>query len=402
MVKELLEKLNECESPTEQIEIADEILEIIPFELNALITKGYAHTELEEYDKAIETFDRAIEFDSHYIATPAALNGKGVCYARQDKFSQALKNFEKCYKIDKNNPSVIFNIAYMYLNLDDDKKALEKFEEVLKYDPDNIIVRFKIEEIKNGGELEFHSVHEGLMKAQMYSQAYKYDDALRIYAQILNIQEDCIPAYNHQGHIYAELNQSEKAIECYKKALEYQPKAQVSWSSMAMVYLTQNDFKKANECYDKALELIPDDSVSLANNAFCLMQMGEYDRSIEMSRKALREDPSPEIYANMAWCYEAQENYGKAVEIYDRSIEEFPLHSLTYNNKAWSLRKLGKFDEALKNYQKVIELDGESIHCLKSIVATYTEMGDLDKAHEFYDRAYSMDPGIESFDEIRD
>lgn len=30
----------------------------------------------------------------------------------------------------------------------------------------------------------------------------------------------------------------------------------------------------------------------------------------------------------------------------------------------------------------------------------YKEMGDLDKAHEFYDKAFELDGSIESFDEI--
>ena len=201
MVKQLIEKLQNTENPEDKIKIADEILEQIPFELGALITKGYAHLELGQYDEAIETFDRAIEFDAHYIATPPALNGKGVCYASQENYVEALKCFEECNKFEKENPTVILNIGLMYLNLNENDKALDKFEEVLKYDPDNFIAKIKIEEIKNSGDLEFHSIQEGLMKARMYQQAYKYDDALKIYNQILNIQEDCIPAYNHQGHI---------------------------------------------------------------------------------------------------------------------------------------------------------------------------------------------------------
>lgn len=401
MVNELIQKLQNTGNPEEQIEIADEILEQIPFELSALITKGYAHIELEQYNEAIETFDRAIEFDAHHIATPPALNGKGVCYARQEDYAEALKCFEKCNKIDKENSTVIFNIAYMYLNLNENDKALEKFEEILKYNPDNIIAKFKIEEIKNGGDLEFHSIQEGLMKAQMYQQAYRYDDALKIYNQILNIQEDCIPAYNHQGHIYSELNQPDKAIKCYQKALEYQPKAQVAWSSMAMVYLNEGNFKKANECYDKALDLIPDDDVSLANNAFCLMQLGEFDKSIEMSKKSLEINPSSSVYCNIALCYEMQEDYENALEVYDEGLKNIPSPTL-YNNKAWSLRKTKQFDDALKNYEKAIKIDGEKAPYLKNIAATYKEMGDLEKAHEYYDKAYALDSTIESFEDIGD
>lgn len=398
MVTQLLEKLQNTANPEDQIKIADEILEKVP-ELYAYITKGNAHLELGQYDEAIETFDEAIKYDPQYIATPQALNGKGVCYASQENYAEALKCFEESNKFEKENPTIILNIALMYSKLNENDKALNKFEEVLKYDPDNFIAKIKIEKIKNSRDLEFHSIQEGLMKAQMYQQAYKYDDALKIYNQILNIQEDCIPAYNHQGHIYSELNQPDKAIECYQKALEYQPKAQVAWSSMAMVYLKEGDFKKANECYDKALDLIPDDDTSLANNAFCLMQLGEFNKSIEMSKKSLEITPSSSVYNNIAWCYEMLEDYEKAIEIYDEGLKNTPSPAL-YNNKSWSLRKLNQFDEALKNYEKAIEIDGEKALYLKNIVATYKEMGDFEKAHEYYDKAYILDSTIGSFEEI--
>lgn len=93
------------------------------------------------------------------------------------------------------------------------------------------------------------------------------------------------------------------------------------------------------------------------------------------------------------------EDYEKAIEIYDEGLKNTPSPAL-YNNKSWSLRKLNQFDEALKNYEKAIEIDGEKALYLKNIVAIYKEMGDFEKAHEYYDKAYILDPTIGSFEEI--
>ena len=45
--------------------------------------------------------------------------------------------FEESNKFEKENPTIILNIALMYSKLNENDKALNKFEEVLKYDPDN-------------------------------------------------------------------------------------------------------------------------------------------------------------------------------------------------------------------------------------------------------------------------
>ena len=94
-----------------------------------------------------------------------------------------------------------------------------------------------------------------------------------------------------------------------------------------------------------------------------------------------------------------QEDYLKALEVYEEGLENTPSPVL-YNNKGWSLRKIEQYDEALECYEKAMEIDGEKAPYLKNMAATYKEMGDLKKAHEYYDKAYALDSTIESFEEI--
>ena len=61
-VNELIDKLHNTSEPKEQIKIADEILEVIPFEFGSLFTKAFAQMELGLIDEAIETFDIALDF----------------------------------------------------------------------------------------------------------------------------------------------------------------------------------------------------------------------------------------------------------------------------------------------------------------------------------------------------
>ena len=232
-VNELIDKLRQTSDPKEQIKIADEILDIIPFEFGSLFTKANAQMELGLFDEAIETFDLIIKFEPHLSDSIMALNGKGVCYARKNEFKKALKIFNKAYKYNKNDPNTILNIATMHQNLGENKKAIKKFEELADDETYGIYAKFQIEIIKNGGELEFKSIDEGLMKARMYRDLDKSKEAVKIYKQILDIQEDCIPAYNHLGLLYEDLNMVEEALNCYKTAISYQPKAFMAWNYLA-------------------------------------------------------------------------------------------------------------------------------------------------------------------------
>ena len=399
-VNELIAKLRETSDPEEQIKLADEILEIIPFEFGSLFTKAFAQMELGLIDEAIETFDTALYYKPN-VDIELAYNGKGVCYAKKNEFKKALKCFKKAYRYDPNNPTILLNIASMYKELGKNKKAIEIFEELKNDETYGLFAKFQIEILKNDGELEFTSIDKGLMKAEMYRDLDKPKEAIKIYKQILNIQEDCIPAYNKLGLVYEDQNMVEEAINCYKTAISYQPKAFMAWNYLANLYLKIGDYAKANETYEEAFELMPYDEATLANNAVALMHIGKYSESIEMGKRALEINPSLfEVYNNMAWAYEQMGDFENAIKSYDKGIEINPKHGLLYNNKAWSLRKIGKQSEALKLYDKAIEVDGENAHYLKSIAATYIELNDLEKAHEYYDKAYKLDPSIESFDEL--
>ena len=50
-------------------------------------------------------------------------------------------------------------------------------------------------------------------------------------------------------------------------------------------------------------------------------------------------------------------NYDEALKDYDKAIELDPNYTFAYNNRGLAFYKLDKFEEALKDYDKAIELD---------------------------------------------
>lgn len=47
--------------------------------------------------------------------------------------------------------------------------------------------------------------------------------------------------------------------------------------------------------------------------------------------------------------------------------------------------------QSTENFEEQIEIGGEKALYLKNIAATYSEMGELDEAHKYYDKAYALD-----------
>ena len=75
-------------------------------------------------------------------------------------------------------------------------------------------------------------------------------------------------------------------------------------------------------------------------------------------------------------------NYKMAVMLLEQSVAENPKNPDAWNYLGYSLRKWGKKEEALVNYQKALALDPKHRGANEYLGELYLEMGDLAKAKE--------------------
>lgn len=74
--------------------------------------------------------------------------------------------------------------------------------------------------------------------------------------------------------------------------------------------------------------------------------------------KAYKADPTSRAnLQSLAMAYTAQGDYKKAVEFLQRAADLNPRDETAYNNLSWLYFRMDKYDEALKNAQKALEID---------------------------------------------
>ena len=82
--------------------------------------------------------------------------------------------------------------------------------------------------------------------------------------------------------------------------------------------------------------------------------------------------------------------YKEAIADYDKAIEILPDYAVALNNRAWALYKMGRIDEAFPDVEKSLRLDQGSPHAFDTRAHLRHAKGQSEGAYEDYMRAMRL------------
>jgi tetratricopeptide (TPR) repeat protein/MinD-like ATPase involved in chromosome partitioning or flagellar assembly len=119
--------------------------------------------------------------------------------------------------------------------------------------------------------------------------------------------------------------------------------------------LTSKDETEKIELLNKAIDLYKDDARYYDSLAYYYADLKNYKKAIEMSLIANKLDNNNASFKNnLGFYYSNLENYEKAITLYNEAIAINSQYPLPYRNKAITLRKLGRIDEAIEIYDNFL------------------------------------------------
>lgn len=120
-----------CEMPDEANSSLYELTETTDTETLVLI--GGAFYDHNQYEKAIEVFQKVLEYDPSNFD---ALNNLGVSYDQIDDEENALFYFNKLLELNPNSARILSSIGAVYQKLDDLKTCISYYDKALAVDPE--------------------------------------------------------------------------------------------------------------------------------------------------------------------------------------------------------------------------------------------------------------------------
>ena len=328
------------------------------------------------YDGALYCFDKAIALNPD---NSRLYNDRGLSYLALEDIDKAISDFSKAIELDTDFEEAYYNrgVAYFgqgdYYDREPFKNATSDFTKAIELNPDNL------EAYYNRGLAYGQFLH-------YYGKPFdsevidKYHKALADFDSVLELDPTYALAHAGKGNVYYRYGDFDNATAEFNKALESENQIiqEVSLKGLAAVYYSRGrnyagDHHRIYEDlrgtldYEKAVELDPTLMIALGHLTGSYVSLGEWNKVIENCDYMLdlkKDDP--------AWLTEAHGGYTK------------------YEAKGLAYYNLGQYDEAITNYNRVIELK-PTVGAYRGLGIVYSEIGASENATDAFDKALEVD-----------
>ncbi len=299
---------NRCRVWKNSITLWSDVLKKYPQNGIAYNNRGNAYKFLGAYEKAIEDFNKAIEyspglelpyfnrgsvyenlgqFDKAIADFTTALNiqpnfvmgyvDRGAIYVRIGEYDRAYNDLAHALQLNPNLAEAYYNLGVLYFNLKNYNLAIEQYERAIALDPYLAVaylgrgdVYFIYGDFDNAIkyytktlQIDPLNVDAYYNRAVAFTRIHKLEQALFDYNQALRLNPDFAQAYNNRGNIYLDLDKIEQAIEDYNRAIEIDSNYAAAYYNRAVAYYTKGEFVKARKDVEvlKKFGIMPDSSL---------------------------------------------------------------------------------------------------------------------------------------------
>ncbi len=184
------------------------------------------------------------------------------------------------------------------------------------------------------------------------------DEAIKLFEKALNLEVKLIPAYNTLAICLIEQKKFKEAVRVYKNAINIEPNTWDLYYNLANIYLETGKHQKAIHYYKKAVNYEPNADVAYANLGICYL-LTSNKLAIPSFKKAINLSPvNVQYYYTLAYIYERASQLANAVKYYEKTIEinpnyEFALsHLFTTKRKICDWKGLEKIRNQLEKTHK--------------------------------------------------
>ena len=290
---------------------------------------------------------------------------------RQGKSDAAVKEYQQILAIKPDDLEVRRIVGDLQLRQNNMAEAIEQFEWIADYYLKEGFFAKAIAMYKRITRVN-PNYDEALFKlADLYTRQGLVIEAKQIY---LDMAEEC----KRQGN-------QKKALGMYKKILEFDRQNIKMRTLLADNYLKEGMQDNAVEEYAIAADI--------------LMNKKDYRRAEELLLTILQKISTPKIIEKLLYCYTAQNDDDKAIELLSSLGQDLFKHVNLLKILGELYLKKNMMSEAEKIFIKIAELDPQETEVIVRLGKVYLQREEYDKTHQLFLPIIDKNIKISKFEE---
>ena len=286
------------------ISVCDKALEHRVADSRIYQYKGAALRALGELEAAKLCYNKSLELDQEEVES---CYGLGVIAYRNEDYDKAIEMFDKVIVLAPNSVNAYIKRGEAYEALKDYEKAGQNYEEAISLQPDNI------------------NAH--VNRGNLYNAERQYKETIAYFTKLIDRGLESRNFYNGRAIAYEELEQYDEAMKDYKKSIETDDEFSTAYFNLADLYAKLKNYDEAIDCCEKGLDIEPDSHYGnrVLGDIYHLLK--QYDKAIEYFTISIGIDSDCTIcLMKRAEVYEDKGNNLKAKEDYKAVLEIDPEH----------------------------------------------------------------------------
>lgn len=251
----------------------------------AIVTKGTLYSDIQEYEKAIACFFKALKYfenareENSESGVSYVYTYLGQIYLKQKKFEQSIHYYEMVNRYFDGLPDMTaqdkHERSYVYGNIGHCYSALKKYSEAIESYNRSIALAKSI-----GDQATVDMIMGKIANVKMNQM--KYDEAAQILQQTIQSASDPVSttaAYISLGKLHQKKNALSEADSYLSKGMELAKKykqLELQEEASGLLYevsSARNDFKKALDMYVLHEKLVDSSKTEASKNALVQQQL---------------------------------------------------------------------------------------------------------------------------------
>lgn len=209
-----------------------------------------------------------------------------------------------------------------------------------------------------------------------------YEEAVRIYNRLEQIEPENAEVYNGRGAAYLSARQYTQALTDLEKATGMESANAVYWFNLGLCRCCLGSYETGIEAFTRALALDPEYAESYCQRGAAYAHLGQYEKAEADVLKAgeIRPGGSGDFWAALGSAYVSCNDLERAEASYNQAVQLSPEDARLYLERANVYIQMGQYEKA---HQDCIQAIGMQ----DGFLSGYELLGDLYLAQKQYDQA---------------